>query len=206
MNYLAHAYLSFNIPGLLIGNMISDFVKGKKKFDYRPDILFGIDLHRAIDDFTDFHPATKDAKQLFQPDYGLYSGALMDVVYDYFIANDVSLFKHTSLEAFSAATYHTLDRHLGLLPPAFVSVFPYMKKYNWLLNYRNVTGIERSFEGLAQRARYMSESSAAYNLFRNNIAPLKANYELFFPRLLDFTRQYIKEKSNGLYEPGDLSQ
>jgi acyl carrier protein phosphodiesterase len=34
MNYLAHAYLSFNEPGILTGNMISDFVKGKRKYDY----------------------------------------------------------------------------------------------------------------------------------------------------------------------------
>ena len=33
MNYLAHAYLSFNDPEILVGNMISDFVKGKKKAD-----------------------------------------------------------------------------------------------------------------------------------------------------------------------------
>ena len=30
MNYLAHAYLSFGDPDVLTGNMISDFVKGKK--------------------------------------------------------------------------------------------------------------------------------------------------------------------------------
>jgi hypothetical protein len=29
MNYLAHAYLSFNEPDILVGNLISDFVKGK---------------------------------------------------------------------------------------------------------------------------------------------------------------------------------
>ncbi|MFY7899136.1 MAG: ACP phosphodiesterase, partial [Chitinophagaceae bacterium] len=32
MNFLAHAYLSFQQPSLLIGNMISDFVKGKKQY------------------------------------------------------------------------------------------------------------------------------------------------------------------------------
>ena len=30
MNYLAHAYLSFGNEPVLIGNMISDFVKGNK--------------------------------------------------------------------------------------------------------------------------------------------------------------------------------
>lgn len=44
--------------------MISDYVKGKKKFDYPPDIQKGIMLHRAIDTFTDFHEATKEAKNI----------------------------------------------------------------------------------------------------------------------------------------------
>ena len=35
--------------------MISDYVKGKKKIDYPPDIQKRIMLHRAIDTFTDFH-------------------------------------------------------------------------------------------------------------------------------------------------------
>jgi len=29
MNFLAHAYLSFYNPPVLVGNMIADFVKGK---------------------------------------------------------------------------------------------------------------------------------------------------------------------------------
>ena len=35
MNYLAHAYLSFGDPGILTGNMISDFVKGKRNLTTR---------------------------------------------------------------------------------------------------------------------------------------------------------------------------
>ncbi|MFL5743373.1 MAG: hypothetical protein ACJ751_01815, partial [Niastella sp.] len=30
LNYLAHAYLSFNQPAILAGNLFSDFVKGKQ--------------------------------------------------------------------------------------------------------------------------------------------------------------------------------
>ena len=46
MNYLAHAYLSFDDAEILTGNIISDFVKGKKKFDYPSRIQAGIKLHR----------------------------------------------------------------------------------------------------------------------------------------------------------------
>jgi len=59
MNYLAHAYLSFGNQDILTGNMISDFVKGKTKFDYPLTIQKGIYLHRQIDSFTDSHILTK---------------------------------------------------------------------------------------------------------------------------------------------------
>lgn len=191
MNYLAHAYLSFNRPGILVGNMISDFVKGKKKYSYPEEVLYGIDLHRAIDDFTDSHAVTKSAKQIFQPHYGLYSGAFMDIVYDYFIANDHKLFEPDSLEFFSSRTYDTLDGYTALFPSRFNQLFPSMKRHNWLLNYRHHTGIERSFEGLVYRAAYMSDSSEAFNLFLANKEHLGAAYKSFFPELIQFTRDTI---------------
>jgi len=194
MNYLAHAYLSFNKPGVLAGNMISDFVKGKRKFEYPEEILFGINLHRAIDDFTDLHPETKKAKQIFQPAYGLYSGAFMDIVYDYFIANDKDLFKTQSLEKFSLSVYDTLDTYTHLFPPRFAGMFPYMKKHNWLLNYRNTGGIQRSFEGLVQRASYMSDSTVAFNLFLANLELFESAYQAFFPELTRFTWKQIMQR------------
>jgi acyl carrier protein phosphodiesterase len=66
MNFLAHAFLSFNDKDLLTGNMISDFVKGKKRYDYPISIQKGITLHRAIDEFTDCHPVTAKAKEFFR--------------------------------------------------------------------------------------------------------------------------------------------
>src|ERR1700709_705966 len=97
MNYLAHAYLSFNDPEILIGNLISDFVKGKAKYDYPERILAGINLHRAIDNFTDTHDSTRIAKEVFRPYYRLYSGAFIDVVYDHFLATDATEFSAASL-------------------------------------------------------------------------------------------------------------
>ena len=192
MNYLAHAFLSFNRPGILVGNMISDFVKGKKKYEYPDEILAGINLHRAIDDFTDLHPVTKSARQIFQPDYGLYSGAFMDIAYDYFIANDKELFEPASLETFSQEIYEILESYSSVFPPKFKQVFPSMKKHNWLLNYQYPTGIERSFEGLVYRATYISDSSPAFTKFQLNKEKLENAYKLFFPELIHFTKDRIE--------------
>ena len=95
MNYLAHAYLSFEITDITVGNMISDFVKGKQKLDYPAAIQQGITLHRAIDSFTDSHAVTRQAKSYFKEAYGLYAGPLVDVAYDHFLANDPLRFPET---------------------------------------------------------------------------------------------------------------
>ena len=65
MNYLAHAYLSFGNPAWVTGNLISDYVKGRKRFDYPLNIQQGISLHRAIDEYTDSHEGIKAAKEIF---------------------------------------------------------------------------------------------------------------------------------------------
>ncbi|RYG01161.1 MAG: DUF479 domain-containing protein, partial [Chitinophagaceae bacterium] len=78
----------------------------------------------------------KSAKQIFQADYGLYSGAFMDIAYDYFIANDPALFPDLQLDIFSRKVYETLDAHSSLFPPRFTQLFPSMKRHNWLYNYR----------------------------------------------------------------------
>jgi acyl carrier protein phosphodiesterase len=192
MNYLAHAYLSFDEPEIVVGNMISDFVKGKQKFSYSKRILDGIDLHRAIDNFTDDHPVTKKAKDIFRPHYRLYSGAFVDVVYDHFLANDVAIFPGDSLFNFSVKIYKTLENHSTVLPAGFQTIFPYMKTHNWLYNYRTEDGISKSFGGLVRRAKYLTESATAFDIFINNYAALRSCYESFFPLLKTFAENKLR--------------
>src|SRR3954454_5971388 len=116
MNFLAHSYLSFNHPEILVGNMISDFVKGRKKFNYSSGIQQGIHLHRQIDTFTDEHATTKEARQFLKPAVGLYSGAFVDVAYDHFLANDTNEFTDTSLRHQAANTYNILSSYYDVLP------------------------------------------------------------------------------------------
>ena len=188
MNYLAHAILSFNDPGMLTGNMISDFVKGRKQFDYPVLIQKGIRLHRAIDSFTDAHPITKELKSFFRPYYRLYSGPFADVVYDHFLANDSLEFEtEWALRDFTARTYKSLENDLTLLPPVFQKMFPYMKAHDWLWNYRFMEGIEKSFQGLVRRASYLTESATAFELLNKHYKAMGACYAEFYPLLKNFT-------------------
>jgi acyl carrier protein phosphodiesterase len=197
MNYLAHAYLSFNNPEILAGNMISDYVKGKKQFDYPPIVQKGIKLHRAIDNFTDTHAATQELKSFFRPQYRLYSGAFADVVYDHFLANDVQQFNtEADLKTFASNTYNLLENFTDIFPLPFQKMFPYMKEYDWLYNYRYAWGIEKSFGGLVRRSAYLTESAIAFEIFNQHYASMQICYNYFFADLTKFSLNYLDELLN----------
>lgn len=193
MNFLAHAYLSFDHSQLLVGNMISDFVKGKAKDSFIEGIRKGIMLHRNIDEFTDNHPTTQKAKEIFRPYYRLYSGPIIDVLYDHFLANDKTIFTESSLKSFSTHTYSQLEDQAAHLPERFIIVFAYMKADDWLFNYRHKEGIQRSLRGLIRRATYLSESETAYNLFLSHYVTLNEYYREFFEDVKLFAKRRIEE-------------
>jgi len=69
MNYLAHCYLSGKNEDLLLGNFMTDFLQKKEERNYKDIVLLGIQLHRAIDTFTDQHPATLDYSDTPLPEF-----------------------------------------------------------------------------------------------------------------------------------------
>ena len=148
-------------------------------------------LHRAIDAFTDSHEATKNAKEVFRPFYRLYSGAVMDVLYDYFLATDVSEFTEESLFSFSQEVYGTLDTYSTELPEYFARMFPSMKQHNWLFNYRTRPGIQRSLGGLVKRAAYLTESDTAFQLFEKHYDFLNECYHILWADIKPFARQQL---------------
>ncbi len=192
MNYLAHAYLSFNLPQILVGNMISDYVKGRQKFAYPAAVQLGIQLHRDIDLFTDLHQATKEASVFFKPAVGRYAGAFVDVVYDHFLALELEQMQGQVLKQLASQTYNTLQNFEGDLPVVFKQMLPYMVSQNWLGNYGSLWGIQQSFIGVARRARYLTASNAVFELFQTHYQSLHKCYKQFFPAVKTFTLQQLQ--------------
>jgi acyl carrier protein phosphodiesterase len=186
MNYLAHAYLSFGDPDILAGNMISDFVKGKKKFDYPSRLQMGITLHRKIDEYTDTHPATRTAKQYLRDAAGLYAGSFVDIIYDHFLANDPYEFEEGRLAAFAQTTYLQLEANEKWLPEISGRFFFYMRTQDWLYHYQTTEGIHNSFRGLCHRAKYIDDPEPVFKAFLNHYDDLKMAYEFFFPHVKTF--------------------
>ena len=192
MNFLAHAYLSFDHEPFIIGNMISDFVKGKDKYSFSNKIQQGIDLHRKIDAFTDKHPLILEAKKIFAPKVRLYSGAFVDVAMDYFIANDPTIKSPEQWEIFSERVYKVLSNNTNILPQRFLNMLPYMLKEDWLYNYRYEWGIENGMRNVVRRAKFLSNDTDVFSDFKENIPQLQDIYAQFFPQLYGFVVDNVR--------------
>jgi acyl carrier protein phosphodiesterase len=195
MNYLGHAFLSFGDPEITTGNMIGDHVKGRLVLASYPErIRKGIELHRKIDMFTDEHPVTQRAKLWFRADYGLYSGAIMDSLYDHYLANDPKYFaSEKDLFAFTQNVYTSLSDNAEIFPPTFAKYFPYMREQNWLYNYRTTQGMNRSLNGLHRRAKYMPPVEKAYAIFIERYHQLAQCYYEFVDDAVKFVKVQLSE-------------
>lgn len=186
MNYLAHAYLSFNDPEILIGNLIADCVKGKQRYNFSEGIQQGISLHRKIDEYTDNHPIIKEIQKLYTSSAGRYKGVFLDVTFDHFLATDSLNEPPEGWQQFSTWCYLQVDQHIGMTPEIFRRLFSYMKKEDWLYNYRHKWMMQRSFERLTQRAKYLSDDADIYADFEQYYQQLGDAYNHFFPQLKQF--------------------
>ena len=190
MNFLAHSYLSFS-EEQLVGNMIADFVKNRDFACLPESIQKGIKLHRAIDTFTDAHPLIHEAKAPFRPLVRLYSGAFVDVAFDYFLANDTAENSQREWQEHSQRVYAVLHRYEEFLPEVFKKVLDKMQQDDWLYNYRNEWGIEYIFRTVVNKAQFLDKTTNVVPAFLANKDFLCEKYEIFFPEIKSFAQEFV---------------
>ncbi len=197
MNFLAHAYLSFEIPEIVVGNLITDFMPGYEKDNFPKEIQNGIALHHEIDYFTDQHPTTHQANEYLRPASGRYCGVFMDIIYDHFLASDKTIFPGHTLATYSQKIYKILDTYYNLLPKKFQHVFYHMKKEDWLYHYHTTKGTNNAFGGIYHRARYLEKNNEVYKAFILHYDAFQEAYNHFMPEMIHQAKTFLAER--GLY-------
>ena len=153
MNYLAHIYLSGNNDLLKIGNFMADSIRGKSYLDYPDEVQKGILLHRFIDTFTDAHPIYRKSKHRLHTQYHHYSGVIMDIVYDHFLAKNWNVYSDESLENYAETFYQLLQDNYSILTEKTKEMLPTMIANNWLLSYASLTGLEMILCNMDRRTK-----------------------------------------------------
>jgi acyl carrier protein phosphodiesterase len=190
MNFLAHIYLSGDNDLLKIGNFMADSIRGHKYEEYPTEIRKGILLHRAIDSFTDAHPIYRQSKHRLHEKYGHYSGVIMDIFYDHFLAKNWNFYSDEKLEDYADNFYTLLKNNYDLLTERTKGMIPYMIGRNWLVSYASIEGLEMILFQMDHRTKNrvaMHESVIELQQFYSE-------FENEFKQFFDALRQHCKEK------------
>ncbi len=186
MNFLAHIYLSGDNEAITIGNFIADGIKGKKYKKYPLAIQKGILLHREIDTFTDQHPTVRISTARLHKNYGHYSGVIVDILYDHFLAKNWKDYHSQPLDEYIQKFYDLLRNNFEILPYQIQQMMPYMLIDNWLLSYATVPGISNILIQMNKRTKNNSKMNLAvieleeyYDEFENEFTSFFSELRLF---------------------------
>ena len=183
----------------MIGNFIADFVKGNRYKDYESGIARGIILHRYIDEFTDKHPVFLRSKNRIKKHYRHYTGVVIDVFYDHYLARDWSEHAGGDLEEFTHWVYKILESRMDEFPDKARAVLPYIVNGNWLLWYAEKEGIDRSLKGMASRTKFESGMENAIEDLNLHYLEFEEDFREFLPHIIAFVRNREVNLKDGLH-------
>ncbi|WP_452598480.1 acyl carrier protein phosphodiesterase [Pontimicrobium sp. MEBiC01747] len=198
MNFLAHIYLSGENKDVTIGNFIADGIRGKNYKKYPKAIQAGILLHRQIDTFTDAHKTVRQSTKRLHEKYGHYSGVIVDILYDHFLAKNWENYSNTPLADYVDDFYDTLEDSFNTLPQRIQKMMPYMIADNWLLSYASIEGIAKVLEGMNRRTKNRSQMNLAVNELQEFYNEFENEFTQFFEELIQFSGEKLTEIQNSL--------
>lgn len=199
MNFLAHAHLSGENKDIIFGNFIADAVKGNSHSQFRKDIQTGIKLHRRIDVFTDKHAIFKQSLNRIRVDFGKYSGIVVDIYYDHFLAKNWSNYHPEELKHFAKHVYTILQKNYFILPARTKRLLPFLITQNWLVGYSKLRDLQMVFYGMDRRTGLKSGMSNAVEVLKRNYQEIESDFIDFYPELTEYSKNTLSElKENGI--------
>jgi len=193
VNYLAHIYLSNEEEEITLGNFIADGVKGKKYVQFPLGIQQGILLHRAIDSYTDAHPIVRKSTKRLHKKYSHYSGVIVDILYDHFLAKNWTQYHSIPLHKYTENFYNLINSNFDRLTPRIQKMMPYMIEQNWLLSYASIDGIGKILDQMNRRTNNQSKMNLAVLELTTYYKEFEEEFTLFFEDIKKYSKNKIIE-------------
>lgn len=187
MNWLAHVFLSEPNVEFQLGNLLADVVRGPQRDAMSVNFLRGAACHKAIDAFTDAHPVVKRSRARIGSEQRRFSGVLIDVFYDYYLARNWERYSPIALDAYTAAFYASAQAHVIELPPDARTLLERIIRHDLLGSYARVDGVERALSRIStylnSRWRKQFALDRGVRDLLAHEAAFAADFHEFFPAL-----------------------
>ena len=172
---------------------MADGIRGKKYLDYPPLIQKGILLHRAIDTYTDAHPIFRQSTARLHAGYSHYSGVIVDMFYDHFLASRWEQFHAQPLEDYVQDFYQLLQDSYEDLTPRTKGLLPYMISDNWLVSYASINGLERILGQMDSRTKGRSKMQLSVRELQLYYDDFADEFEQFFNEIIIFSKSKLAQ-------------
>jgi acyl carrier protein phosphodiesterase len=187
LNWLAHVFLSEPDVEFQLGNLLADVVRGPQRATMSPAFIRGAACHKAIDAFTDAHPIVKRSRARVGSEYRRFSGVLVDVFYDYYLASNWQRYSPITLAAYTSAFYANVEARRIELPPDARTMLVRIIRHDLLGSYAQVAGVEHALRRISgYLASRWQKQFALERSIRDLLAhepEFGADFHEFFPTL-----------------------
>lgn len=199
MNWLAHVLLSAPTTEFRLGNLLADLVRGAERDAMSEEFKRGAACHKTIDAFTDAHPLVHRSRARLDSRYRRFSGVLIDIFYDYLLAQRWDEHCPVSLEAFTQKFYADIRLHPPRLPPDAKTTLERILKHDLLGQYRHLEGVEHSLRRvssyIAQRWRRDYALETSIGELQTHETALAGDFAEFFPQLRAHVASFMNTNS-----------
>ena len=190
MNILIHLFFSQNDENIILGNFIADYIRGINRIKgYPPQIQSGIKLHQWIDNYSDNNLIVKKSISIFSPLLKHYAPVAVDVIYDHFMSNNWENFSKKSLFNTIDEFYIILENNYNILPNKAKRAVDHMIKNNWLIMYKDLSGLKNIFEWMDTRASFEANLTNSIDILLEYYSEIEDDFFAFInTMIIDFDK------------------
>jgi acyl carrier protein phosphodiesterase len=190
VNFLAHAFLAGDAPELVVGGVIGDWIKGPLPGALPRDLARGVALHRAIDSYTERHPAFCASRARMSAARRRYAGVLVDIFYDHLLALNWARHHPQPLDVYSASVYAQIASTLDQVPPHAHRALTLMAAEDWFVSYAQLGGIADVLARMSRRARQPNPLAGAQEEFAANAVDFARDFEAWLEDTAKFAADW----------------
>ena len=196
MNFLAHLCLANGEPGLMLGGLFGDFVRGRRALKTFPEpVRQGIVLHRYIDRCTDHSSVVKKLRRQFPREFRRYAGIIIDLAFDHELAVNWWRYMPGSLERFDLEVRDLLRDNSELVPEKLTGFMRYADRHGLFTAYREEDVTLYALAGVGTRLSRPNPLHRVSEIWPELAPEFKLSFRQFFPQIQSEVLDWRKNTS-----------